>query len=317
MDFGETSVGISNLDYSRWMEQLTKSIAKRTIRQVVLPGSHDAGTASISPSSPLSPDAPDLAHIVPSTIIGPTICAWSRAQGVHLGEQLEAGIRYFDLRVARNDADGKLYFAHSMFGDDVLNSIEQISKFLRIHSRELLILDFQHFLNLSAADHASLAETIEAAFGGILIPPPQGGVFPTLESVWSSRQQVIVVYSDESGANDVLASHAQFWSRNLLSSKWANTPDPIKLRDYLRAVVKGAPSEQLFVLQGVLTPDTGTIVHGLVGKPKSLRQLAEIANPQVISWCITEWAKMGLNIIMADWTTDSNIVDTAIQINTQ
>jgi hypothetical protein len=302
------------VDRSRWMEQLAIHLASKTIRRVILPGSHDAGTASISSGSPLSPDAPDLP--IPSAITAPVISAWSRAQSLHIGEQLQEGIRYFDLRVARNGSDGKLYYAHSMFADNVLDSISQITAFLQSHQRELVILDFQHFLNLSAEDHISLARALDSAFADLLVPPPQAGVFPTLEFVWSRHQQVIIVYSNESGGSEILATHTNFWSRNLLSSKWAETPDPIKLHEYLRNVITCAPSDQLFVLQGVLTPDTKMILHGLVGNPSSLQDLAQLVNPQLLSWCATEWANKGLNIIMVDWAVESGVVEYAIRMNT-
>src|SRR5689334_12111885 len=80
------------VDPSNWTGVLSAHIGKKTLRTLVIPGSHDSGTAGISPLSEI--DHLDLGnseiHIPPGPpgVENAFISNWSRAQGLSLTEQL-------------------------------------------------------------------------------------------------------------------------------------------------------------------------------------------------------------------------------------
>ena len=88
-------------DRSKWMEEKANHIREKTLRDIFIPGAHDAATASISPSADVAPDAEPWLKAASKPLTGATIANWSRAQGLSLPQQLYAGIRYLDLRVAK------------------------------------------------------------------------------------------------------------------------------------------------------------------------------------------------------------------------
>lgn len=100
-----------------WMNEIKD---ETYLHQVVIPGSHDAGSSGMN---------------------------WlGETQNYSIKEQLELGVRYFDLRV--NDNNGKLVIYHSIInGQEFIPILEDIKEFIKNHPSEILLLDFQHFKN--------------------------------------------------------------------------------------------------------------------------------------------------------------------------
>jgi hypothetical protein len=67
----------------RWMADLSETIGQRPLKQVIIPGSHDAGTYGSFATAPLQ--------------------AIAQAQGADITGQLNAGSRYFDMRAWNQD----------------------------------------------------------------------------------------------------------------------------------------------------------------------------------------------------------------------
>ncbi|MFE7569076.1 hypothetical protein ACFU76_19290 [Streptomyces sp. NPDC057539] len=87
-----------NIELGSWMSQLGGAIGDRPLNQIVMPGSHDAGSAGITKSSGMC----DAGDTVDTARMWPELAAsMSRAQSGSLVEQLEAGSRYLDLRLCK------------------------------------------------------------------------------------------------------------------------------------------------------------------------------------------------------------------------
>ena len=81
------------------------------------------------------------------------------------------GIRYFDLRVCRT-TDKNLHskspftFTHGLLGDLVRDGLEEINEFLNQHSKEIILLDFNHFYDFNdQCGHDQLIHLIHEIFG--------------------------------------------------------------------------------------------------------------------------------------------------------
>lgn len=107
-----------------WMSYLKD---EAVLSEVVMPGAHDAGT------------------------LGSDV-AWETQKG-DIGEQLYAGVRYFDVRVSYNTKENANMFVHANSDDYVLpfafgvmfsDGLADISSFIAENKEEIIILDFQH-----------------------------------------------------------------------------------------------------------------------------------------------------------------------------
>ena len=125
---------IHSLDWSAsgseaWMKEHHDAIKERKLRQVLVPGSHDAGVSKIQ-----------------LPIFGSD--ANTQTQGINIERQLRAGSRYFDFRVVKYF--GKLYMAHingitedfivGAMGETLDEAIGHINSFTDDNPGEVVIL---------------------------------------------------------------------------------------------------------------------------------------------------------------------------------
>lgn len=119
----EKYVPRSEHPYYNWMTDYIKG--STLLRDVVIPGAHDAGAADLDGSMF------GLGRYL-------LVC-----QNASVGDQLKQGIRYFDLRT-RLKGD-ELYIQHADFVcQKFFSVVEDIADYLR-NGRDMLILNLQHF----------------------------------------------------------------------------------------------------------------------------------------------------------------------------
>lgn len=82
---------------------------------------------------------------------------YAETQDLTIGEQLERGVRYFDIRV-NNSKDGYVIFHGPVNGASYLDVLKGIDEFTDTHPSEFLILDMSHFKNGSEPMVFSLLE---------------------------------------------------------------------------------------------------------------------------------------------------------------
>ena len=104
-------------ELSTWMSYIDSDVL---LKNVVIPGAHDAGTAG-------------MLYV-------------SETQSRTINELLACGVRYFDLRV--REKNGKLLMYHGpVNGTDLDSVMTALKTFVTEHPTETLIVDFQHFDN--------------------------------------------------------------------------------------------------------------------------------------------------------------------------
>lgn len=134
-------------------------------------GSHDSFSYWVDEKSPVGPDqTAAIKRLARISLVKKLMKKWSVTQNLTFREQLEAGIRYFDLRVSSKpgDADQEIYFIHGLFGIKVWDGLMEIDSFLTQHPQEIVFLDFNHFYAMDEAHHKRLVLRIQEAFGNKL-----------------------------------------------------------------------------------------------------------------------------------------------------
>lgn len=104
--------------YSSWQNDIKDDIK---VKDLVIPGSHDAGTKGM--------------------------IAFAQTQDTTILEQLQAGVRYFDIRVSRKKNNDLVVFHDIINGMNFDSVISDIKTFIAANPDQILILDFQHFKN--------------------------------------------------------------------------------------------------------------------------------------------------------------------------
>ncbi|WP_201763458.1 phosphatidylinositol-specific phospholipase C domain-containing protein [Chengkuizengella marina] len=334
-----------------WMEQVNSNnpeFGNRTLREVILPGTHDAGTSTMDDANDPRDPGPDFWNLKDlfqnaAAHAGKSIVAdWSQTQGLTIEQQLNEGIRYFDLRVAPNvwkpvfDSyqiqETNLRTLHGLYGESVSEIIADTKRFLDENEKEIVILDFQHFYEMTHNSYNHLNQLLQNTFGDLLIPSSYG-VNVTLNQLWSENKRVIVLYGSDNqrytNSIDIRSIYANDFSswlwdrRSNVQSDWANTTDVNVLKQRLDQSIASANSNKFFVLQGVLTPSDDLIIDAVLGGldpfsaigVHSLHELARSANNEVPRWVLNDWANEPLNIVMLDWIHETDIVNIIRSMN--
>lgn len=264
----ETAVALGP---DRWMEDVYADAAETTLGAMVLPGTHDSGSYAIDVDTPcdIVPAAGTAGVITSLAKANPCAAAGMyRAQDETLTEQLDAGIRYLDLRVSVPQAgalpvtasaspgatnsptaapspaglDTDFVLEHEFVSTPLTGALDQILTFAASHPKEQVILDFQH---IDLADDAD-KPAYYAALAQVLREYAPAGAEPVCTRSWDAdivdataatlATAVTLNTAWEVDRNLVvlvpdgtLAADSCYYPRdNAILSQWPNTEDPAK-----------------------------------------------------------------------------------------
>ena len=149
----------ADTDLSLWMSN--PAIQAQALGQLKLSGTHDSGTYALTPvlstisypdiqllwylnngTAPVNgqwpvtipPTAANPLYIGPqlySFIMGQAVNSISRTQDTTILQQLQSGIRHFDLRVFYNSDDQTLYVQHALIGPSLIDILGQFQTFIK------------------------------------------------------------------------------------------------------------------------------------------------------------------------------------------
>ncbi|XP_072821553.1 PI-PLC X domain-containing protein 2 isoform X3 [Vicugna pacos] len=183
-------------------------------------GSHDSFSYWVDEKSPVGPDqTPAVKRLARISLVKKLMKKWSVTQNLSFREQLEAGIRYFDLRVSSKpgDADQEIFFIHGLFGIRVWDGLMEIDSFLTQHPREIVFLDFNHFYAMDEAHHKHLILRIQEAFGNKLCSACSVESMK-LQTLWEKKCQVLIFYHCP-----FYKQYPFLWPGKKIPAPWANT----------------------------------------------------------------------------------------------
>ncbi|KAL6462717.1 hypothetical protein MHYP_G00291390 [Metynnis hypsauchen] len=107
-----------------WMGSLCPTLTALPLKYLAVPGSHDSFSFWVDENAPVGTDhkafVKHLAMIF-RLLAKKVMKKWSMTQNLTFREQLEGGIRYFDLRVSSKPGEVgcEVYFIHGLFGHKV------------------------------------------------------------------------------------------------------------------------------------------------------------------------------------------------------
>lgn len=265
-------------------------------------GSHDSATYYLDKTGGFSPDGAESTlrnlHAGLGSILTNIIYNWSVTQTLNIAAQLDAGIRYFDLRVAVKPGDKKFYLVHGLYSVLLETCLKDINAFLNTHPNEVVLLDFNHLYNFTPEAHEECLSLIASIFENKLCPH----LDPSTTSISLLNEnglQVIAFYCNP----DVCKMHAEVWPGTLIPSPWANTTSIEKLRHFLDAnyeKYRNRGADQFLVTQCVLTPDIGYIMSHLLNNLKD--NMAIPASQTLTNWLKNKKAGPGgLNVCIIDF----------------
>nr|XP_046232814.1 PI-PLC X domain-containing protein 1-like [Scatophagus argus] len=300
--------------YCDWMSQLPPGLHTIPLFDLTIPGSHDTMSYDLDINSYIvEPDnLKRLSKIYCARMI---LRRWAITQDEPITKQLDAGVRYFDLRVARkpNDTDPtRLYFYHGLCTHtDVKTVLKVINEWAVRHPKEILILALSHFKgfdkDIEMQLHSHLINFIKTLFGAKLFPRNDT---PTLKLCWDTGRNVIVSYDHKANQDN------QLWSK--ITYYYGNSMDPVTVESNLTEKLKNTPRPfKGFLVCGLnLTlPDDASILKYILRCCDNFTNVIQRSLPRLLHWVKDQAVKTPMNIIASDLVTRDEFVPTIVKLN--
>ncbi len=211
-------------DPKEWMRQIAKSKANVKLRELFIPGSHDSGTYNINYYSALTLDYENW--IIPLGSIVGASQGWAKAQNNSIIDQLNAGIRYFDLRFSNgiyatapvtgarftyigpddpipmignpprpvsNIVRKKVFLCHSFASVEPKTVFNDVKTFIDAHSKEIVFINIQHIYNFSHEDCQIFIQQLHDMLGDKMLQRPTNKTLDlTVKDVLANGKQIIL-----------------------------------------------------------------------------------------------------------------------------
>ena len=236
---------------------------------------------------------------------------WAKCQDIDFTKQLEAGIRYLDLRVSTKDGCGNdLYLLHTMFSHPVQYMAEAVEKYLQKHKTEIVLLDFNHFHNISTEQHNQCIQMLQDIFGDNMCKFSEDIEDISLNYLWENKFQVVAFYH-----NNQAEKNPYFWPGESIPSPWPNTTSHKNMLRFLdRNYKKGRDMKKFHVTQGVLTPSRLMVATHLCSTVKA--QCSDKCGGPFVSWLQDKMAgNNGINVCIINFVHEYNYIPTVLSLN--
>ncbi|WP_141735256.1 phosphatidylinositol-specific phospholipase C domain-containing protein [Oligoflexus tunisiensis] len=302
-----------------WMSEIYANNPDKPLRQIMIPGTHDTGTDRMTSKSPLSSTMDGIVKIAPRG----ALVAWSKTQDRSMQQQLNDGIRYFDLRV-ENTSQGWMTY-HGLLSNYLTDMLEQLARFVENHPREIILLDFQALSNFNN-DMTALITYLEEhpVLGPRVANWGEFGPRVRIGDLWDADKSIIPMFSQRRVRfPDGSYGDSNFVWPRVLQNPWSNTRHTAKVEEDLLNGIRQRPDDIFYVSQGVLTPDAHVVTLGWFQGITSLRDMA-------VKWMNTKFANLiprlntearragkHVNIIIADYYQHGGLVPLCLQLNEQ
>jgi hypothetical protein len=331
---GDTNTDTNNIT-SQWMNLLVQESMKNqdqnnpppptfTLRDMVLPGSHDSGSSTISIWKPYS--------------------AAGRTQNISLYEQLMAGIRYLDIRVANGSTgdDTVLSIWHGCLeGDNFTNAIQGIADYIQNgHPNEIIVCEIvpEYNKKFNPQQKHNCLTILQQILGEYIIPSNQMHDVientPFVQVIHSMKQRIIILLHDRffegndaigMSVEDIATQFNFHKSNDYIRNPWNNTRDCTELMEKnLQSVQQFTNFRgKLLSNQFVCTPGIGgNGIQGIIGLftgTNSLRPVSyacRLYGPNMLDQFLCHHADMKWNIIALDFIDlCPDIIDYTIALN--
>lgn len=213
-----TEAELQSGTYLNWMRR-DERISRRTIGNMILAATHNAGTYKGHPNSN----------------------NFVTCQDVPVYDQLVSGVRVLDFRVRWINGGSRFYIEHDSVFDPVESIFHGYGRYRDRGCNDIVIMDFHSFDGFDAEKHRQFSELIERYFSNVILPPRWQHL--TVNSIFKmTRRNLVIAYNSSYRS-------ANFWPG--VAHQWIgkNTPSTDELKAYMDSVAASPPSNLLWAIQ--------------------------------------------------------------------
>lgn len=210
---------MSENSFKTWMADLPQETTRVPLCSLAIPGSHDSGAYWLDRAGGIAEDEPSIIRtLANSCCCGISVVyQWALTQNLSVKGQLEHGVRYLDLRLCGRPGSPDVHVAHGLYGHRLHDILLEIKEFMDENQKEFIILDFNHFHNMTSVDHREVLILIIKIFGVQILggDTPMSAWSITLDNLWKTPARLMVFYG-----HPARNEFSFFWSEEYLQSPW-------------------------------------------------------------------------------------------------
>ncbi|MCH2040143.1 MAG: ricin-type beta-trefoil lectin domain protein [Saccharospirillaceae bacterium] len=310
-------------DTADWVSQVYQQRGDTTLRQMVIPGTHDSATYNFSSSSDLAPDANSIYGAAKGVVSD-----WGKTQSYNIYDMLQMGIRHFDLRILKHE--GQFVNVHGLVGMTMPDVLAQVRQFSEEHPQEPIILEVAK--TPAAGDMSDLLDLFDQYVSDRKPDASKSLANTTLNDLWADdsdghNNNIIVIWASGSSYGE----ERGYFGSSQLEGTWADTESSGQLYERLLngwnrngRIYKGltnAPQDKLFYSAFTFTPKDSTIIEdvfNIFSSGSILNWTRDWMRSYLGEW-VADWEKQGIrpNIMTADFFEYTAMVPMAIRLNTE
>ncbi|XP_052828028.1 uncharacterized protein LOC128249188 [Octopus bimaculoides] len=207
-----------NICFQRWMTLLRRRLSTARLGDLVIPGTHNSASFSVSPNGTLV-EKLWISRVALSLGFSNYFSSWARNHDDGLGAQLNAGYRCLDLRIALLP-NGGFYWWHGISGEAIESGLKEIANFATENPGEIIILLISHLnapgngiqekLPMPGESKIRLGKYLLSILGPNLVPTRNISLNPTLSSVISTGRNIIALIREDQDLVNAFPDY--FWS---------------------------------------------------------------------------------------------------------
>lgn len=192
--------GASDDGTAGWVHRVYAEDGAQTLGDVLFPGTHDSASYGVAVENGISPHSGELLVSLWDLPGGDAeggsqsrVVGWAKTQNLTIAEQLDAGVRYLDLRVT--ERDGVLLTWHSVYSVPLSLVLDELVAFSAEHPREPIVISFG--LDLDATQYGAFADALtkprveDRSVCDLLIDQDVAASKVTLDTLWASERPLI------------------------------------------------------------------------------------------------------------------------------
>ena len=285
------------------------------LRNMTFPGTHDSGTWNITDSSDLHSSAPSIF----GAAVG-IVANWAKTVSDNCYDQMNAGIRYLDLRVREHEGD--LILLHTLVGARFEDCLSQVQLFMDENPKEIVFLEATH--TPGGEFNNRMLDLFDQYFGNRKPANNKPVSQLTLDELWaadSSDGQPNTVVIMINGVQPT-AFKRGFFNNNNLKGGFANTTSTSTMINHLNGLLSdNFDINKMLYTTYTLTPQTKDIVADVLNvfSSGSLEDWSDKRlRPAIGDHMVTVEAQYTpSNFIATDFHEYTSAVASAIRLNTQ
>lgn len=233
----------------------------RQVNMILCPGTHDSGSYGLDTSVQIQHTTGFfnfLNAFLGCGCVSRFLSNWSITQSMNILQQLQAGIRHFDLRITY--ANNEYYLTHSFVMELLSDVISQFQSFTALQPSEIIFiqisLDTEPVQDFTTAVQTGMWALWKAAFGSKIYPYNAVG-FPIYGTVMKAKAPIFLFFDSP---ND-----ADVWD-STINDEWMNQSNVETEIADLNSWLVDLPNKSALTVYGIqflLTPQTDIVAAGV------------------------------------------------------